>query len=137
MFVDLQLELHIDRLTLAPHLMLFRYDKSLDEGGEDRVGSVGVLARVGSYAPNALYGGELRYRALAALEPFVEVARIRYAVGIGQGTEAVLERASTSRARDVRHGVGVLVNEVSGPLIDPDDETHTLPILRGDIELAF
>jgi hypothetical protein len=34
-------------------------------------------------------------------------------------------------------GMGVLVNQVSGSLIDPDDDTFTLPVLRGGIELSF
>jgi len=138
MFVDLQLELHLGRFAVVPHLMLFKYDKALDEGGDARVGSVGVLARVGSYAPTALYGGQLRYRPIAALEPYLEVAQIRYAVGIGKGTQVVGgARFHLGERAMFAMGFGVLANEVSGPLIDPDDEVHTLPIVRGQIDVAF
>ncbi|GAC1351882.1 MAG: hypothetical protein NVSMB1_09220 [Polyangiales bacterium] len=124
--------------TATPKAMVFAYSKALDDAGGERLGSVGVLARVGSYAPGALFGLELAY-AIGIVSPFVSADEISYAAGIGTGTEllgGVKLRLLGNHGR-VLLGGGVLLNRASGPLVDPADNLRTVPVLTGEVEWSF
>lgn len=137
-FVDLQpVWRPTQRLELRPRGMFFVYDKPLDQATGPRLGSISVLARVGTFAPLALGGLEVGYSFLRWVTPSVSFSEIVYAGQIGNATEALVG----ARVRIAKGWAGALAggwlwNRVQGPLV-PSDAPLSLPVVRFEISATF
>jgi hypothetical protein len=127
-----------ERLLLTPKGMYFLYDRSLDGATGDRLGSVSALARVGSYAPRWMAGGRVTWQLVRWLAPFVEAEQIGYAEGIGHATKLDAgARARFGRAASFALYGGAIVNSVGGPLVPPDFDLRTVPLVALELELRW
>jgi hypothetical protein len=125
------------RLEITPRAMGFLYDKTLDQAIGNRLGSVMVLARVGTFAPRVLGGLRAGYAFVRWLLPYVEANYILYATDIGNATELLLgARVRFTHSITWRIAGGALLNSVSGPLVPPDSES-TLPVVRTELDIEL
>lgn len=126
-----------DRLQISPRGMVFFYDHALSGAVGPRLGSISVLAQVGVYAPRWMGGGRVGYRVGRVL-PFVDAQRIRYAEGVGDGTQLAgglkvfLGESSSLMALG-----GVLWNQVHGPLVPTSVDLRRVPVIGAEVEIGF
>jgi hypothetical protein len=127
------------RFHLIPRGSYFVYDKSLDGATGVRLGSISVLAQVGSYAPRGVVGGRVGYwLGNERVFPFIDGQEIFYAAGVGTGTQIGGGlRVNITRSAHVMAMGGLLHNNVSGPLISPDYDLTNVPVVAGEIEMTF
>ena len=128
------------RFTITPKGMLFVYDHSLDQARGERLGTVSTLARIGTYAPQAMIGVRLGYLLGTWLTPFVEGQEIDYAASIGTAQRLVAgARAKLGRDAYATLLGGAILNHVGGPLVAPDeiDSLKTVPVVGAELEWAF
>jgi hypothetical protein len=117
--------------------MGFLYDKDMTQALGNRLGSIMVLARVGTFAPMLLGGLRVGYSFVRWLTPFVEGDEIAYQAGVGTATELLGgARVRFTKWLTWNIGAGALVNAVSGPLVPSGTDT-TLPIVRTEIDLTL
>jgi hypothetical protein len=127
------------RLHAIPRGTYYVYDHSLSGATGDRLGSISVLAQVGSYAPRALAGGRIGYwLGTERVFPFVDAQEIVYAEGVGTGTQlAGGVRVNVTRSAHLMAMGGLLHNRVSGPLVSPDYDLTNVPVVAGELEIGF
>jgi hypothetical protein len=127
------------RFHVIPRASYFVYDHALDGAVGDRLGSISVLAQVGSYAPRALVGGRVGYwLGSERVFPFVDAQEIFYAQDVGTGTQiAGGARVNVGRNAHVMAMGGLLHNKVRGPLISPDYDLTNVPVVAAEIEVGF
>ena len=126
------------RFELAPNVMYFVYDRPLDRAVGERIGSISVLAHVGSYAPRALLGSRVGYALTKVIAPWLEVDEILYAAGVGHGTEVLAgARIDVEHAFSASIGAGLLLNRVASPLVPEDDDERTVPVAVVELSHAF
>ena len=125
------------RLEITPRAMGFLYNYQLYQAVGDRLGSVMVLARVGTFAPEALGGLRVGYSFVRWLTPFVEGDGILYTAGVGAATELLGgTRVRFTKWLTMSLGGGAVINSVSGPLVPPGTDT-VLPIARTEIDVTM
>jgi hypothetical protein len=125
------------RWVLSPHAMGFAYDHDLGLAAGNRIGSVSVLARVGTFAPLALAGATVGYAFLRWLTPKLSASEIVYAANVGDATEATVgARVRVSHGLTVSASGGWLWNRVSGPLV-PSYALRSLPVANVEIVATF
>ena len=128
------------RLTITPRGMLFVYDKSLDQARGERLGTVSTLARIGTYAPQAMLGVRLGYLLGTWLTPFIEGQEIAYASSIGTAQRLVVgARARLGQDAYATLLGGAILNHVGGPLVAPEelDALKTVPVVGVELEWVF
>jgi hypothetical protein len=124
-------------LYLRGRAMLFVYEGAITPADTDEVLRLGILARVGTYAPRGLAGARLTWRAHRELAPLFEANEIVYAGGVGSGSE--LEAGARV---DFRGGArftlaaGVLHNHLRGVAAELPDP-RTVPIVKTSFEISF
>jgi hypothetical protein len=124
-------------LYLRGRAMLFVYDGAITPADTDEVLRLGILARVGTYAPRGLAGARFTWRAHREIAPLVEANEIVYAGGVGSGSE--LEAGARV---DFRGGArftlaaGVLHNHLRGVAAELPDP-RTVPIVKTSFEVSF
>lgn len=126
------------RLHVTPRAMGFAYDHSLAGATGAALGSVTVLAQVGSYAPRAVFGGRVGYLIGTRVFPFVDGQEILYAEGIGNGTQLAggLRYDIATTAHVMAMG-GLLWNRVGGPLVPAAYDLSRVPVAALELELGF
>ena len=126
------------RLQITPQGMLFVYDKTLDQARGERLGTVSALARIGSYAPRAMFGARVGYLISTWLLPFVDAQELIYASSIGSA-QRLTGGARFTLARDayVTALGGAIVNHVGGPLVAPDEDLRVVPVVGAEVEWVF
>ncbi|MGZ3475354.1 MAG: hypothetical protein ACXWUG_14505 [Polyangiales bacterium] len=127
------------RFQIVPRASYFIYDKSLHGAVGPALGSISVLAQVGSYAPRAVGGGRIGYwLGNERVFPFVDAMEISYAAGVGSATQvAGGVRVNIGKSAHVMAMGGVLHNSVSGPLISPDYDLRNVPVIAAEVEASF
>jgi hypothetical protein len=126
-----------EHFTLRPRAMVFVYDRPLVARTADQVDAMSALALVGTYAPRALVGTRLTWRATSRISPFVEADEIAYAAGVGSATELV-----GGLRVDLGHGLhataagGLLHNRLRGVATELDDQ-RTVPVLEGQWTVRY
>jgi hypothetical protein len=126
------------RLQITPKGMLFVYDKTLSQAQGQRLGTVSALARIGSYAPRAMVGARLGYLIGTWLTPFVDGEEIFYVEDIGSAQRLVGgARFRVAREMYVAGYGGAIVNHVGGPLVAPDENLRTVPVVGLELELSL
>ena len=105
---------------------------------EPALGSVSVLAQIGTYAPRWMAGGRVGYRIGERVFPFVDGHHIGYAQGIGSGNQiAGGLKVRLGQQSSVMAMGGVLFNQVSGPLVASAHDLSRVPVIGTEIEVGF
>ena len=126
------------RLSITPRGMLFVYDHALTSATGERLGTVSTLARIGSYAPAWMGAIRASYLIGKWFSPFVDVQQIGYAASIGHATELVGgARFELGKSAYALIGAGAIFNRVGGPLVPPDYDLRTVPVVTTEVEWAF
>jgi hypothetical protein len=125
------------RLRLRLTGMLFAYDRSLAPRVADDVDALGILARVGTYAPRAFAGARMSWNLTEAIGPVVEVGGVVYAAGVGAAARvAAGVHADLARSLRVSLLAGMLHNRLAGVAAALDDQ-RTVPLIEIDARVLF
>jgi hypothetical protein len=124
-------------LALRGQGMFFLYNPSLALRTAEAIDAFGILARVGTYAPRALGGVRLIWKATGTVAPLIQADEIVYAAGVGTATQVAagfrLEMAPVLWATLVG---GFLHNVLSGVASTLDD-ARTVPLVDVTVSVAF
>jgi hypothetical protein len=136
--VDADARLHVtDSITVRPRAMFFVYDRAFATRTLAQVDALTELARVGTFAPRALAGARLTWRAASWLAPLVEADRLSYVADVGTGTELEAgARLILGQAVRATLAGGFLYNSLGGTARRLGDQGF-VPLVEAELEVRY
>jgi hypothetical protein len=124
------------RIELTARAMYFAYQGGFVPDDARQAASLGALARVGTYAPQALIAGKAGYYVTSRLLGWLELDGIQYAGHIGSGGLALVGLSyQLAKRSHVLLGVGALSNRLEYPVVG--DEPSLMPAAEAEMQISF